>query len=146
IPPQEQNDLLAAYYRRLTSADPAIHKPAAAAWCSYENACSRLVPAPMRVGGSENEHFYAGALAMARIEAHYMVHGGFLGEGQLLAGLPALEKHPAIIVQGRYDMVCPIAAADGLARAWPSAQYRVVAEAGHSSMEPGVRSALIRAT
>jgi proline iminopeptidase len=146
IPAAEQSDLLAAYYRRLTDADPAVHKPAAAAWCAYENACSRLIPTSRNVKGEGGDPFYSGALAMARIEAHYMVNNGFLATGQLLAGMGILAKHPAVIVQGRYDMVCPIAAADRLAQAWPGAQYRIVPDAGHSSMEPGIRAALVKAT
>jgi proline iminopeptidase len=124
-----------------------VHKPAAAAWCAYENACSRLIPAGKngRLDAGADQ-YYAGALSMARIEAHYMMNGGFLAANQLIAGLSVLAKHPAVIVQGRYDMVCPIATADRLARAWPGAQYRVVADAGHSSMEPGIRAALVRAT
>ncbi len=147
IPPSEQQDLLLAYYKRLTDADPRVHRPAAVAWCAYENACSRLIPAG-RNGrpDSGNGHYYAGALAMARIEAHFMVHRGFLAPDQLIDGLGVLAKHPAVIVQGRYDMVCPIATADRLARAWAGAQYRVVADAGHSSMEPGIRAALVKAT
>ena len=145
IPVAEQADILGAYYRRLTDADPAIHKPAAAAWCAYENACSRLIPTA-RSRTDNSDPFYSGALAMARIEAHYMINRGFLAPGQLLGGLDVLAKHPAVIVQGRYDMVCPITAADLLARAGPGAQYRVVSDAGHSSMEPGIRAALVRAT
>ena len=83
---------------------------------------------------------------MARIEAHYMTHRGFLKPNQLLDGIDLLHKHPAVIVQGRYDMVCPIATADQLAQSWDGAAYRVVPAAGHSSMEPGIRSALIKAT
>ena len=147
IPPAEREDLLGAYYRRLTDSDPAVHKPAAAAWCAYENACSRLIPAGKSGRQDQGaDHFYAGALSMARIEAHYMVHGGFLAPDQLTKGLDVLAKHPAVIVQGRYDMVCPIATADRLARAWSGAQYRVVPDAGHSSMEPGIRAALVKAT
>ncbi len=146
IPVAERGDLLAAYYRRLINPDPAVHKPAAAAWCAYENACSRLIPAQKSVRADASDHYYAGALSMARIEAHYMMNGGFLAPDQLLKGLEVLAKHPAVIVQGRYDMVCPIATADRLARAWSGAQYRVVADAGHSSMEPGIRAALVKAT
>jgi proline iminopeptidase len=147
IPPDERGDLLAAYYRRLIDPDPAVHKPAAATWCAYENACSRLIPAASRVRGDRNtETYYNGALAMARIEAHYMMHKGFLRPGQLLKDIGVLARHPAIVIQGRYDMVCPIQAADALARAWPGVQYRVVPDAGHSSMEPGIRTALVRAT
>ena len=143
IPPDEHHDMLGAYYRRLTSADPAVHKPAAAAWCAYENACSRLIPTTR---GRGEDPFYSGALAMARIEAHYMVNRGFIAPGQLLARMDRLVNHPAVIVQGRYDVVCPIAAADRLARVWPGAQYRIVPDAGHSSMEPGIRAALVKAT
>jgi proline iminopeptidase len=146
IPVDERGDLLNAYYRRLIDPDPAIHKPAAAAWCAYENACSRLIPAAKGAKGEVVDQFYSGALAMARIEAHYMIHRGFLAPDELLTGVGVLAKHPAVIVQGRYDMVCPIAAADRLARAWPGAQYRVVPDAGHSSMEPGIRAALVKAT
>ena len=147
IPPAERGDLLAAYYKRLTDPAPSVHRPAAAVWCTYENACSRLIPTSTRGRGDQrSDAYYNGALAMARIEAHYMLHNGFMRPGQLLEDLPAIADHPAVIVQGRYDMVCPILSADRLARAWPRAQYRVVADAGHSSMEPGIRAALVRAT
>jgi proline iminopeptidase len=117
-------------------------------WCAYENACSRLIPAAGRAVRGERaiDAYYNGALAMARIEAHYMVNRGFLAPNQLLEEVGVLARHPAVIIQGRYDMVCPISAADALARAWPGAQYRVVPDAGHSSMEPGTRTALVRAT
>jgi proline iminopeptidase len=144
IPADERNDLLGAYYRRLTNPDPIIHRPAAAVWCAYENACSRLIPAAGR--SVRGDMYYNGALAMARIEAHYMLHNGFLAPGQLLQNVGVLADHPAVIIQGRYDMVCPISAADALARAWPGARYRIVPDAGHSSMEPGIRTALVRAT
>ena len=144
IPAEERGELLSAYYRRLTYPDPGIHRPAAAIWCGYENACSRLIPSSSRQVRANA--YYSGALAMARIEAHYMMNRGFLAPGQLLKNIAALADHPAVIIQGRYDMVCPIAAADALAAAWGGAQYRIVPDAGHSSMEPGIRAALVRAT
>ena len=144
IPAEDRHDLLPAYFALLTDPNPAIHRPAAAAWCAYENACSRLLPASGKP--KRNDAFYSGALAMARIEAHYMTHDGFLKPNQLLEGVATLSSHPAVIVQGRYDMVCPIGSADKLARAWDGAAYRIVPDAGHSSMEPGIRSALIKAT
>jgi proline iminopeptidase len=144
IPPEERHDLLGAYYQRLTDHNPAVYKPAAAAWCAYENACSRLIPTSSK--SARSNAYYAGALSMARIEAHYMMNKGFLAPDQLMSGLPILAKHPAVIVQGRYDMVCPIATADRLAQVWDGAAYRIVPDAGHSSMEAGVRSELIRAT
>ncbi|NKB44588.1 MAG: prolyl aminopeptidase [Alphaproteobacteria bacterium] len=144
IPADERHALLAAYLHRLMDANPEIHRPAAAAWCAYENSCSRLMPSTKKT--SRNDAYYAGALAMARIEAHYMTNNGFLRPNQLLDGMASLKNHPAVIVQGRYDMVCPIRAADRLAQVWDGAAYRIVPDAGHSSMEPGIRSALITAT
>lgn len=144
IPADERSDLLPAYLRRLTDPNPETHKPAAAAWCAYENACSRLLP--FKGKSTRGDGFYNGALAMARIEAHYMTHQGFLAPNQLLNGIGRIAAHPAVIIQGRYDMVCPIVTADTLAQAWDGAAYRVVPDAGHSSMEPGIRSALIKAT
>ena len=147
IPAAERGDMLGAYYSRLTHPDPAIHRPAAAAWCAYENACARLVPLNPKSDGNKGVgNYYNGALSMARIEAHYMMNRGFLAPGQLLKGIKLIENHPAVIVQGRYDMVCPIASADRLARVWQGAHYCVVPDAGHASMEPGIRSALVRAT
>ncbi|HIJ37273.1 MAG TPA: prolyl aminopeptidase [Rhodospirillaceae bacterium] len=140
LPEEDRHDLLAAYHRRLTDPDPAIHLPAAQAWCTYEESCSRLLAEPVEPRMS------ATALAMARIEAHYMVHKGFLEENQLLNNIHRLHGKPATIVQGRYDVVCPIINADRLARAWPGTTYRIIADAGHSAMEPGVRSALVSAT
>lgn len=144
IPSEERTSLLSAYYRRLTDKNPEVHRPAAAAWCAYENGCSRLLPAARRA--ERKDTYYAGALAMARIEAHYMINQGFLKPSQLLNDMDTVKKHPAVIIQGRYDMVCPIATADKLARVWDGAAYRVIADAGHSSMEPGIRKALIKAT
>jgi len=145
IPHEERKDLLRAYYKRLCDPDPNVHKSAAASWCSYENSCSRLLITKMK-NNRRAGAYYSGALSMARIEAHYMMNQGFLRPKQLLSGISVLNKHPAIIVQGRYDIVCPIETADTLARVWSNATYQVVADAGHSSMEPGIRSALVKAT
>ncbi|MCA1973561.1 MAG: prolyl aminopeptidase [Caenispirillum sp.] len=151
LPEEERGDLLGAYYRRLADPDPAVHGPAARVWSSYEEACSRLIPTrslaadpgatpPASSGRPEP------ALALARLEAHYMVNRGFLDPGQLMAGLPRLRDLPVTIVQGRYDMVCPIATADAVARALPDCRYVVVPDAGHSALEPGIRRALVEAT
>jgi proline iminopeptidase len=140
LPIDEQADPLDAYYRRLTNPDPTIHMPAAQTWCAYEEACSRLI-----VEASDSRPSPA-ALAMARIEAHYMVHKGFLEPDQLLRDMPRLHGLPATIVQGRYDMVCPPASATDLARAWPGATFQIIPDAGHSAMEPGIRAALVTAT
>ncbi len=140
LAPHERVDLLAAYHRRLTDSDPAVQLAAAREWCAYEESCARLLPRPDR--GTMDD---AACLAMARIECHYMVNRGFLEPGQLLANLPRIAHLPAAIVQGRYDMVCPPATAEELARAWPGARLALVPDAGHSAMEPGVRTALVAA-
>jgi proline iminopeptidase len=142
LPEEERGDLLGSYLRRLTDPDAGVHQPAAARWARYEGACSTLMPNRAAAGGGGD----AGALALARIEAHYMRHGLFVEEGELLANVGRIRHLPAVIVQGRYDMVCPPVTADELVRAWPEAEYVVVPDAGHSAMEPGIRSALVAAT
>jgi proline iminopeptidase len=143
VPEQERQDLLAAYWRRLDDPDPAEQIAAARAWSTYEGACSTLLPSADTVAYFSGDRV---ALGLARIEAHYFRHGGFLADNQLLANVQRLRALPGVIVQGRYDMVCPIATADELYRAWPEAQYVVVPNAGHSAWEPGIRAALVSAT
>lgn len=133
-------DALQAWYRRLTDPDPAIHLPAARIWCGYEEACARLVP---RGDGAESDG--RACLAMARLECHYMVHQGFLQPDQLLRGMDRIRHLPAIIIQGRYDTVCPPVTAWDLAQAWPTARLTMVPDAGHSAMEPGIRLGLVAA-
>ncbi len=142
IPVAERGGLLAAYYKRLTDRDPAVHLPAARAWSTYEGTCSTLLPSPETVA------YFAGdvvSLGLARIEAHYFSHDIFLPENALLANAHRLRHIPCVIVQGRYDAVCPIVSADDLARAWPEAEYIVVPEAGHSAWEPGICAELVKA-
>jgi proline iminopeptidase len=143
LPAEERGDLLAAYYRRLTDADPAIHMPAAHAWSRYESSCSTLLPDPDLIAHFDED---AVALAIARIEAHYFVHRLFLPESALLDGVGRLRRIPGVIVQGRYDAVCPMLTADDLHRAWPEAEYVVVPDAGHSAREPGLCRELVAAT
>ena len=138
LPENEQGDVLDAYFRRLGDPDPAIHMAAARAWNTYENACSLLVP---RLPGTDG----TGALHLARIEAHYFRHAMFLEENYILDNIAAIQTIPGTIVQGRYDVICPIHTADALARAWPGANLVIVADAGHSAMEPPIRRALVRA-
>ncbi len=143
LPATKRGDILDAYYRLLTDADPAIHMPAARIWSVYEASCSTLLPNPDLV------HHYASdvvALGLARIEAHYFKHDIFLPPNALLDNAHKLHAIPAVIVQGRYDAVCPAVSADDLYRAWPQAEYIVVNDAGHSAFEPGNRSELIGAT
>jgi proline iminopeptidase len=143
LPEADRDDLLAAYYRRLTSPDPGIHMPAAHAWSRYEGSCSTLLPDPELVAHFDED---AVALAIARIEAHYFVHNIFLPDNALLGNIDRIRHLPCAIVQGRYDVVCPILSADELHRAWPQAEYVIVADAGHSAREPGVARELVAAT
>ncbi len=142
LPEAERGDLLSAYHRRLTDPDPAVHMPAARAWSTYEAACSTLHPNPELVAEFRRDTV---ALGLARIEAHYFVNDIFLPSGSLLAEIDKLREIPGVIVQGRYDMVCPISTADELHGAWPQAEYCIVPDAGHSALEPGIRAALVAA-
>jgi len=143
IPEAERGDLLSAYYRRLIDPDPRVHMPAARAWSVYEGACSTLLPNPDTVAAFGEDRL---ALGLARIEAHYFRHYLFVGEDDLIARIGRIRHLPGTIVQGRYDMVCPVRSADELARAWPEAQLVIVPDAGHSAMEPGIREQLVLAT
>lgn len=143
IPEGERDDLLGAYYRRLMDPDPDVHLPAARAWSTYEGACSTLMPSPETVAAFGEDRM---ALGLARIEAHYFVNKIFLPEGALLARAERLKRVPGAIVQGRYDTVCPPMTAYDLHQAWPNASFRVIPDAGHSAMEPGIRRALVEAT
>jgi len=142
LPARERGDLLRSYYARLTHPDPAVHIPAARTWDRYESACSTLIP---RADGLARHDDDAAALAIARIEAHYFVHDGFLADGALLAGVDRIRHLPCTIVQGRYDVICPPVTADALAQAWPEADYVVVPDAGHSVREPGITRELVYA-
>ena len=144
IPEVERGDLISAYYRRLTSPDPAIRLSAAKAWSVWEASTSYLLQDAEQIKGNAVDEF---ALAFARIECHYFVHGGFFeADDQLLRNASRLKDIPAVIVQGRYDVVCPARSAWDLHRAWPEADLRIVADAGHSAFEPGITDELVRAT
>jgi proline iminopeptidase len=143
IPEPERGDLLAAYHRRLIDLDPRAHMPAARAWSLYEGACSTLLPNPETIAAFGEDRL---ALGLARIEAHFFTHHLFSGADDLVARVDRIRHLPAAIVQGRYDMVCPIRSADELARAWPEANYIIVPDAGHSAMEPGIREQLVLAS
>ncbi|MGV9710281.1 prolyl aminopeptidase [Gordonia sp. NPDC003424] len=143
IPADERDgDLVAAYHRLLTSADPAIAQTAASAWTGWEQKTSYLMPKPPE-HSDEGPRF---DLAFASIENHYFVHHGFLDDGQLLADIDRIAHIPGVIVQGRYDVVCPMRSAWDLHRAWPGAELHIVDDAGHASFEPGIKHQLICAT
>ena len=143
VPDSERGDLLAAYQQRLEHSDPEVSITAARGWAAYEATCSTLRPNGDAVAAMGEG---TGALALARLEAHYLAHNAFLEEGVLLANIDLVRYLPCVIVQGRYDMVCPPTTADRLAKAWPEARLEVIADAGHSALEPGIRAALLTAT
>jgi proline iminopeptidase len=146
IPETERDgDLVAAYRRLLTGNDLAAAKRAAVAWTTWEKSTSYLLPQPddHDDDDGDSERY---ALAFAGIENHYFTHGGFLDEGQLLRDAHLLADIPGVIVQGRYDVVCPARSAWDLHRAWPNAALHIVDNAGHASFEPGIRHHLIEAT
>ncbi|MFY2563843.1 prolyl aminopeptidase [Corallococcus terminator] len=144
IPQEEQRDLLSAYHRRLTSADAATRHEAARAWSVWEARTSYLHPNPELVARNGADDF---ALAFARIECHYFINRGFLrSDTQLLDDVPRIRHLPAVIVQGRYDVVCPPESAWALHQVWPEAELVIVPDAGHSANEPGTTSALVEAT
>ncbi len=144
IPEAERDNLVAAYYKRLTSDDADIRQTAARAWSIWEASTSKLI-----LDEGLIERFGSGSFAdaFARIECHYFINKGFFeNENQLLDSVNRIRHIPTVIIQGRYDVVCPMASAWDLHRAWPEAELTVIANAGHSATEPGIRSALIEAT
>jgi proline iminopeptidase len=144
IPEAERGDLLSAYYRRLTSDDPAVRLAAAKIWSGWEGATSKLLPDPEFTGHYEEDEF---ALAFARIEAHYFIHKGFFEtDDQLLRNASRIRHIPGVIVQGRYDVVCPIESAWALHRAWPEADLIITPDSGHSAFDPPNTRALVAAT
>jgi len=144
IPEAERGDLMSAYHRRLTSTDPKTRTDAARAWSVWEGATSFLWQDSSHIESSAEDEF---ALAFARIECHYFVNGGFFEhDDQLLRNVDRIRKIPTVIVQGRYDVVCPLRSAWDLHRAWPEADLHIVQDAGHSAFEPGIMHELLEAT
>jgi proline iminopeptidase len=142
IPEAEHGDLVEAYSRRLGDADAAVRVEAAKAWSQWEAEVVTLLPNPQLVAQSTEDNH---AVAIARIENHYMRSRGWLEDGQLLREAAKIRDIPGIIVQGRYDICTPPAAAWDLHRAWPEADLRIVPDAGHSFAEPGILDGLVRA-
>lgn len=144
IPAKERGDFVAAYYRRLTDADPEVRRAAARAWSIWEGSTSRLLPAGNVSGRFGVDDF---AEAFARIECHYFINRGFFEhDGWLLRHVDRIRHIPATIVQGRYDMVCPMKSAWDLHCAWPEAEFSVTPDAGHAASEPGNLARLVSAT
>lgn len=144
IPEVERGDLMSAYYRRLTSDDPQVRIAAAKAWSTWEGATSKLLPDADFIASYGADEF---AVAFARIECHYFVHGAWLrSDTQLLDDAGKIRHIPATIVNGRYDLVCPIRSAWDLHRAWPEADLKITPDAGHNSRELGNAASLVEAT
>ena len=144
IPEAERGNMLMAYHKRLLSSDPEVQRAAARAWSVWEGRTSCLLPNAELIAKTQGDAF---ALAFARIECHYFVNGGFLeSDTQLLDDVPRIRHIPTVLVQGRYDVVCPMESAWALHRAFPEADLRVVADGGHSAMEPGTVHELVEAT
>ncbi len=143
IPKEERHDLVRAYHKRLTCGDPAIEMEAAKMWSGYEGVCSTLLP-----NDAIHSSFLVDrtALCIARIETHYFLNDAFLPPEGLLGHIDKIRHIPTIIIQGRYDLVCPIVSADALARTFPEATYVIVPNGGHSAMDPPIQNALIWAT
>lgn len=144
IPEDERDDMVGAYYKRLTSEDPEVRVAAARAWSIWEGSTSKLFPDLNLLNRFGDATF---AEAFARIECHYFINRGFmLNDSQLLDDVEKIRHIPTVIVQGRYDVVCPMTSAWDLHRALPEAEFNLIADAGHSAHEPGITAALVAAT
>mgnify|MGYP003571218552 FL=1 len=144
IPETERGDMITAYYKRLTGDDKAEQLRAAKAWSVWEGGTVSLLPSEERMQTFSSDDF---ALAFARIECSYFHHGGFFDrDDQLFANIDRIRRIPAIIIQGRYDVVTPIKTAWELHQRWPEAEFKIILDAGHAASEPGIIDALVRAT
>jgi proline iminopeptidase len=140
IPEEERADLLKAYTRRLLCDDPAVYWPAARAWSRFEGRRVFLLPQEEESASDTLD------LGVGRLESHYMANAGFLEDDQLIRDLGRISHLPAVIVQGRYDVICPPLSAHRLQRAWPGAVMRMIPDAGHGALEAGIARALVAAT
>lgn len=139
IPEEERHDLLNAYYKRLNCGDKKIEMEAGKRWAAYESSCSYLIPqVPVESPDAD--------LAIARIEAHYFLFNKFEPEDYILQNIDKIRHIPAMIVQGRYDVICPPTSAFELHEKWPEADFNIVNDSGHASSDPSMRAALVSAT
>ena len=140
LPADQRNNILKAYYTLITDPDPAIHIPAARTWSIYEGSCSTLLPNDSIVANFGSDRV---SLGLARMESHYFMNDIFLPPNFLLDNVNKIRHIPTTIIQGRYDVVCPIVSANDLVSAFPEAEYHIIPDAGHSAFEPGIRAKLI---
>ncbi len=143
IPEEERGDLLSAYYQRLTSSNEIAKMSAAKAWSLWEGRCATLRPNPDVVNAFADPHL---AMSLARIEAHYFINKAFIKSNQILDNMTRIENIPAIIVHGRYDIVCPLDNAHALYERWQEAELNIIRDAGHAAREPSIIDALVKAT
>lgn len=143
IPPEERDDLVAAFYRRLTGSDQIAQMHAAKAWSIWEGRTATLRPSHEVVERFADPHR---ALSIARIECHYFINHAFLEADQLLRDMHRIAHLPGVIVHGRYDVVCPLDNAWALHKAWPGSELAIIRDAGHAAGEAGITDALLRAS
>jgi proline iminopeptidase len=143
VAPEERRDLHEAYVKIFQGSDEKRKLEAIRTWANYESNCSVLIPAtPTTQVFNDDQH----KTGLAMIEAHYFRNNLFTPDNKLLENVDRIRKIPAVMVQGRYDAVCPINTAHELHLRWPEAEYHIIPDAGHSALEPGIRSKLIEAT
>ncbi len=141
IPEDERSDMIAAYHRRLFSGDLPTEQKYGRAWAAWENALASI-----HSSGSSHEGPSEYARAFSRLENHYFTNAGFLEfDGQLLANMDRIAHIPGIVVQGRYDMICPPKSAYDIVQKWPAGELKMVRNAGHALSEPGISGELVRA-
>jgi proline iminopeptidase len=144
IPPAERGDMMMAYYKRLTSVDDNVRAEAARAWALWEGKTIKLLPDPEAIDAFGSDQM---SMSIARIECHYFVNKcWFREDDQLIRDVGRIRHIPAVIVHGRYDVVCPIKNAWDLHKAWPEAELKIIADAGHAADEPGIAATLVEAT
>jgi proline iminopeptidase len=143
IPAEERGRLLQAYVNRLFGDEAAVYTEAARNWSRYEGSCLFLEPQEQAIADFESD---AVSLGIGRLEAHYMRNGAFMDEDQLIKNIHLIRHLPAVIVQGRYDVICPPISAYRLHQAWPKSKLHMISNAGHAAMEPGIATELVRAT
>jgi len=144
IPKDERQDMVAAYYRRLTSDDESVRLEAARAWALWESSALKLLPDPKVIEEFTEPEM---AIALARIECHYFMHNCFFeSDNYLIENIDRIRHIRGVIVHGRYDIICPFVNAWDLHRAWPEASLHIIKNAGHASSEPGIVDALVTAT
>jgi len=143
IPENERENIIAAYYSRLTSNNEIAKMAAAKAWSVWEGRCATLRPNTDVVNSFADPRF---AVSLACIESHYFVNNAFIKPNQILDNMARIENIPGVIVHGRYDLVCPLDNALSLYEKWQDADLNIIRDAGHSAREPSIVDALVKAT